>query len=259
MGRWSLFLAAVVAIGIVSSHAAGQPAVCEGVLQGAKPGQSVYPLGEPVDLVYAVRNPCDQPVIYTFSSAKQFDFWVKRGGVEIFRYSRGMMYAQVITSLALQPGETKNFEARWNQKDNKGNDVGPGVYEVYAQLTPMKNAPPAVKTQVRLGNVMMAVAQMTVREAIAHIGGLAGRKVQISGTYRGWQSNGGEANTKGGPPVTRSDWVICDATGCMYVTGPSNLDPLRDVGARITVVGKVEKTAKGQVYMVLDSVVREGK
>jgi hypothetical protein len=43
----------------------------------------------------------------------------------------------------------------------------------------------------------------------------------------------------------------------MYVTGSVNLDPQRDVGVRITVTGKVQRTDKGQVYIVLDSAVIE--
>jgi hypothetical protein len=39
--------------------------------------------------------------------------------------------------------------------------------------------------------------------------------VKISGAYRGWESG------HGSPPITRSDWVLLDSTGNIYVTGSS--------------------------------------
>ncbi len=55
-------------------------------------------------------------------------------------------------------------------------------------------------------------------------GDFAGQTVEIVGYFRGWDLLG-EAG--GGPPVTRSDWVVKDASGAIYVTGPlpEGLDP----------------------------------
>jgi len=62
---------------------------------------------------------------------------------------------------------------------------------------------------------------------------LVGELVIIKGVYMGWKG-------EGPPPVTRSDWVIDDNTGAIYITGKSpNLDPIKDVGKNITVVGYV--------------------
>lgn len=69
-----------------------------------------------------------------------------------------------------------------------------------------------------------------------------GERVTISGQYQGW--SGGY----GSPPVTRSDWVITDDTGWIYVTGKSaGLDPVNDIGKQVIVVGQVE--ANTQVYL----------
>ena len=50
-----------------------------------------------------------------------------------------------------------------------------------------------------------------------------GRTFEITGYFRGWNLFG-EAS---GTPITRSDWVIADNTGAIYVTGaaPQGLDP----------------------------------
>ena len=62
-----------------------------------------------------------------------------------------------------------------------------------------------------------------------------GEAVTISGEYRGWEPG------HGSPPVTRSDWVLKDETGAIYVTGEVSpgLDPVEDIGTKITVNGIV--------------------
>lgn len=70
-----------------------------------------------------------------------------------------------------------------------------------------------------------------------------GKLVKIEGVYLGWRGN----ET---PPVTRSDWVVKDESGQIYVTGKfPNLDPYRDVGKNVTVVGYVEVTKDGRAYI----------
>lgn len=244
----SLSIAAAMAAASAAAAQTGGP----NLLQGVKAQKSPTPLGQPVEFVYAIRNRGSQPVTYTFSSAKQFDVWVKLGDKEIFRHSKGRVYATAITRLTLRPGETKTFAARWDQRDEKGNQVGPGVYTVFAQLTPVKDAPPATSAKFELGGAGAALIPLTVREAISRAPSLKDKKVAIAALYRGLQPDPKDPNTKPGPPATKDDWVICDHTGCMFVTGAVQLDPEKDAGARITVTGLVRTTPKGQVYLVLD-------
>lgn len=52
-----------------------------------------------------------------------------------------------------------------------------------------------------------------------------GKLVFIAGTYDGWNAH---RTINVPPPVTRSDWVIRDDTGSIYVTGINpRLDPIR--------------------------------
>ncbi|MDP2916455.1 MAG: hypothetical protein Q8O16_00835 [Dehalococcoidia bacterium] len=61
-----------------------------------------------------------------------------------------------------------------------------------------------------------------------------GQMVKISGQYRGWEGGHGSS------PITRSDWVIMDSTGAIYVTGGSlRLRYTGDLGENVTVSGKV--------------------
>jgi hypothetical protein len=235
-----------------------QQTKCGNLIQGVKADKPAYSLGEKIAFQFALRNDSNQAITYKFSSSKQFDLWVTRGGEESYRLSRNRMYAQVITYVALKPGETKTYCAQWDQKDIKGKQVGPGAYTIYAQLTPTGNKPPT-STRVQVGARGATLIPITVKEAISNFTALAGKRVLISATYRGWSPDPNDPNTKDGPPVTRSDWAIRDVTGCMYVVGMVKLDPTKDKGAGITVVGKLEKTEKGQVYMILESATVEKK
>ncbi len=94
-----------------------------------------------------------------------------------------------------------------------------------------------------------ASAQVTGEEQV-NIGGITsspaeyeGKTVTVSGEYRGWEAG------YGAPPVTRSDWVIKDETGAIYVTG--KLPGLRypdDVGKPIRVKGIV-RVKDTQAYL----------
>jgi hypothetical protein len=63
-----------------------------------------------------------------------------------------------------------------------------------------------------------------IGEIIASPDDFKGKIVEIVGYFRGWDLMD-EAG--GPPPVTRSDWVIADNSGAIYVTGdlPQGLDP----------------------------------
>lgn len=77
-----------------------------------------------------------------------------------------------------------------------------------------------------------------------------GQTVTIEGVYQGWQGG------YGSPPVTRSDWLLEDTTGWLYVTGKpaGDLDPLDDIGRPIKVTGQVELTKEGEPYLVAEEI-----
>ncbi len=81
-----------------------------------------------------------------------------------------------------------------------------------------------------------------------------GQEVTVVGYYRGWDLLG-EANAP--PPVTRSDWVITDATGALYVSAasatPADLafgpGSGNDLWRVLRLSGVVRLTAEGQPYL----------
>ena len=82
----------------------------------------------------------------------------------------------------------------------------------------------------------------------------AGQEVTIVGYYRGWDLLS-EAGT--GPAVTRSDWVITDSSGAIYVEARDGFDQALglDPGSRddttevLRLVGVVRVNDRGQPYI----------
>jgi hypothetical protein len=77
-----------------------------------------------------------------------------------------------------------------------------------------------------------------------------GQTVTVEGVYQGWQEG------HGSPPLTRSDWLVADDTGWLYVTGKAagDLDPTGDIGHPLRVTGRVELTSEGEPYLVAGEV-----
>ena len=89
--------------------------------------------------------------------------------------------------------------------------------------------------------------QIAISEITSDSTKYEGQKVAISGEYRGWETG------HGSPPVTRSDWIIKDNSGSMYVTGRVALDPTKNVGKNITVYGTI-RVKEGKAYMEAEAV-----
>lgn len=251
MRRWMIWNAAAILGVLVSVPLFAQSDLTLDLAQSI----CLYPahakVGEPVAIRYTVQNKSTQPITLSFRSGQQFDIWITHAGKECFRHSRGRSYTQMLTNIVLQPCETRTFDVTWNQKDLSSKDCGPGVYQVFAQLTTSGTRPAKATAKLQIGTYTAAVSPVTISEAIRDFSVIGDRTVQISATYRGWQPNQSDENVKDGPPVTRSDWAICDKTGCIYVTGGSDLNPERDLGAKVVVTGKLKRTEKGQIYLQL--------
>lgn len=91
--------------------------------------------------------------------------------------------------------------------------------------------------------------QVSIADIISDPTGYEGKTVTVSGEYRGWEAG------HGSPPVTRSDWIVKDETGAIYVTGrvSPGLDPVEDKGTKITVQGVV-KVKDDQAYIEAEAI-----
>ncbi|MGC8971823.1 MAG: hypothetical protein ACP5K2_06445 [bacterium] len=80
----------------------------------------------------------------------------------------------------------------------------------------------------------------SIGDIIRSVKDYLGKRLLISGEFRGWE---GSADP---PPVTRSDWIVKDDTGYIYVLGAPPFNPIEDKGKEIVVIGTL-KISKGDI------------
>ncbi len=81
-----------------------------------------------------VTNPSNEPVYLCFSSAQKYDFIVSKEGHEVWRWSSGRMFAQVLMEETVKPEQTIRFSQTWRYKGNAEIKMTPGNYEVVGIL-----------------------------------------------------------------------------------------------------------------------------
>jgi len=87
-----------------------------------------------VGLSLNIQNNSDKSVKAAYSSAKKFDFIVKdKAGKEVWHWSRGQMFAQMVSEETLAAGKTVKFSAKWPKIDDDGANLKPGKYIVYGR------------------------------------------------------------------------------------------------------------------------------
>ncbi|SEV98032.1 BsuPI-related putative proteinase inhibitor [Natrinema salifodinae] len=84
--------------------------------------------------VLTVTNEGDEPIELQFSDACKAEFVLVDGddtgdgeGEEVWRFTEGRMFAQVLSSETLEPGDSSSYEAEWS-------DPEPGEYAAVAEL-----------------------------------------------------------------------------------------------------------------------------
>lgn len=138
-------------------------------------------------------------------------------------------------------------------------------YELTFHVTPYPEEGKKISTNAYRLHLIINKPEETIARVIGSIiaepSTFEGQDVTVIGYYRGWDLLQ-EANTA--PPITRSDWVIKDSTGAIYVSAaseaevPEELSPssLEDSGTILEVRGIVRVTDWGQPYIEATSIER---
>jgi len=96
---------------------------------------NTYSLGAPIAIKISATNTGTTALVFDWPTSCVFDLAVTDSqGNEVFRLSRNVVCAQVLTQVKVEPGETRTYDARWNQISNAGGSVGPGEYDLMAWL-----------------------------------------------------------------------------------------------------------------------------
>lgn len=121
---------------LIPSHPKGPT----GTLTTDKPR---YAPGQPISLTFTVTNSTKKDAIYNFSTGQQCDFTATDAkGTNVWTWSHERMFTQVLTRLALAPGQKRVYKGVWEGQDAQGKPIKPGVYTLTARLTP--NNGPAI-------------------------------------------------------------------------------------------------------------------
>ncbi|WP_306057382.1 BsuPI-related putative proteinase inhibitor [Natronococcus wangiae] len=80
-----------------------------------------------VAFAFVVANTGSEPVELRFSDACKAEFVVEDEGREVWRFTDGRMFAQMISSERIAPGEEATYEAEWENPQ-------PGEYTAAAEL-----------------------------------------------------------------------------------------------------------------------------
>lgn len=83
----------------------------------------------PLAWTVTVANDTAEPVVLHFPSSQRADVALTRNGEEVYRWSRGLMFAQVLGTERLAAGEKRELRL-----DEPGLDVDPGEYTLSASI-----------------------------------------------------------------------------------------------------------------------------
>ena len=161
----------------------------------------------------------------------------------------GPSYRMVLT----EPGLTNEYHGERYEE-----------YEITFHVTPYPEAGKKIPTDAyQLHLIVSKLPQLTkmLGTVIADPLTSEGQEIIVVGYYRGWDLLH-EINMS--PPVTRSDWVVKDSTGAIYVSAnseaklPDGLHPasLEDTDIIIKVKGVIRVTKGGQPYIEATNVER---
>ncbi|THE64393.1 hypothetical protein D8Y22_13355 [Salinadaptatus halalkaliphilus] len=80
-----------------------------------------------VEFAFTVRNEGSEPVEINFSDSGKTEFVVRDEKREIWRFTDGRMFAQLLSTDRLEAGETTTYEGEWE-------NPRPGEYTAVAEL-----------------------------------------------------------------------------------------------------------------------------
>ncbi len=97
-----------------------------------KTDKAYYKSDEPVKITFTVKNNGNSPIKFTFDTAQLYDFSIVNygWGKLVYRWSKGKMFAQVITHIEIPANGEKVFTFMWDQNSNTGQSVAVGSYMV---------------------------------------------------------------------------------------------------------------------------------
>jgi hypothetical protein len=90
----------------------------------------VYHVGEPIELTLELANRSSGPIDLQFSSSQRYDFEIADGGGgPMWHWSADRMFAQVMGTVKLEPGQSQEYRERFLGR------LAAGTYRVTGRIT----------------------------------------------------------------------------------------------------------------------------
>lgn len=179
----SIFLLAVFAVPIYCQFS-GRGAA--GLTINFKPFRERYEIGQPIDFIMVLTNTSERAVIHNVTNGPICDFWVvDTNGREVWRYSNTKSFNGRL-QLRLEPGESKAYQAEWNQTDNQGNKIQSGWYTLFGRFCGYDKSQEPARVRIRIEDRSTAtplVLMVPVKAGIIGSGDV-GKRITIDGILR---------------------------------------------------------------------------
>ena len=94
-----------------------------------------------------------------------------------------------------------------------------------------------------------AQKKTTIQDILKYPEKFSSSEVVLEGIFRGWKGTCPSSSM-----LTRSDWILEDETGCIFITGrmPNNVSAVKPQGEQILVTGRVLMNKKGKPIIKAD-------
>jgi hypothetical protein len=92
--------------------------------------RKVYGRNDVVLMTLVLRNESQETRVYEFRTTQRFDVRVTRDGRKVWQWSDDRMFAQVLSTLRIAPGDERVFKVEWKLVDSAGRHVSAGVYVI---------------------------------------------------------------------------------------------------------------------------------
>jgi len=131
--RWTFFLAAILAVSLISTSC--------GMITGPGPGLNVVASisrqsAESITFRIGVENTGTTAKSLDFSTSQTFDIEVRAvSGALVWRWSNDKYFADVLIGLELGPGESSIQETAWDLKGDNGQPLPHGTYKAKVFIT----------------------------------------------------------------------------------------------------------------------------
>jgi hypothetical protein len=96
--------------------------------------------------------------------------------------------------------------------------------------------------------------KITIQKILNNAPEYVNKEIVLEGAFQGWKGNCEEAS-----PLTRSDWILKDETGCIYVSGkiPAGVSTLDPKGESLVVSGVMKIKEGGKPYFQAQEVTQK--